>query len=313
MTAKLDTKIETVLVNLQDTDQPLAADTIYGLSDLNADDLKRLSAVWGGISLERRRSLIHRLIETAETNFDMDFGAVTRLALTDLDDEIRATAVEATWTDESPDMLRRLIALASGDIAETVRAAAVSALGQFILLGELGKFDTMLTRQAENVALKLYHDETESIDVRRRALEAIANCSREGVSEMIDESYEADDVRMRASALFAMGRSCDPKWAQVVLRELDSDDPEMRYEAARAAGELELHEAIPQLARLLDGDDREVMEMAVWSLGEIGGNQAQRLLDNLIEQAEEEGDDALVEAIQEAMEAASLAGEDLVF
>lgn len=307
------TKFEAVLVNLQDADQPLAAETIYGLSDLNADDLKRLSAVWGGIPLERRRPLIHRLVEAAETNFDMDFGAVTRLALTDLDDEVRATAVEATWTDESPDMLRRLIGLASGDHAETVRAAAVSALGQFILLGELSKFDPMLTRQAENVALKLYHNEREGVDVRRRALEAIANCGREGVSEMIEESYEDNDARMRASALFAMGRSCDPKWSPVVLRELDSGDPEMRYEAARAAGELELREALPQLARLLEGEDREVMEMAVWALGEIGGNQAQRLLDDLIEQAENASDDALVEAIEEAMEAASLAGEDLAF
>ncbi len=307
------TKFDALLVNLQDADHPLAAETIYGLSDLNTDDLKRLGAVWGGIPLERRRSLIHRLVEAAETNFDMDFGAVTRLALTDLDDEVRATAVEATWTDESPDMLRRLIGLASGDHAEGVRAAAVSALGQFILLGELGKYDPMLTRQAENVALKLYHNAAEAVDVRRRALEAIANCGREGVSEMIEESYQDGDARMRASALFAMGRSCDAKWSPVVLRELDSGDPEMRYEAARAAGELELRESVPQLARLLDGEDREVMEMAVWALGEIGGPQAQRLLDDLIEQAENAGDDALVEAIEEAMEAASLAGEDLVF
>jgi|SRR5581483_355028 HEAT repeat protein len=307
------TKFDAVLVNLQDVDRPLAAETIYGLSDLNTDDLKRLGAVWGGIPLERRRSLIHRLVEAAETNFDMDFGAVTRLALTDLDDEVRATAVEATWTDESPDMLRRLMGLASGDRAEAVRAAAVSALGQFILLGELGKYDPMLTRQAENVALKLYHNAAETVDVRRRALEAIANCGREGVSEMIEESYQHGDARMRASALFAMGRSCDPKWASVVLRELESGDPEMRYEAARAAGELELRESVPQLARLLDGEDREVMEMAVWALGEIGGKQAQQLLDDLIERAENAGDDALVEAIEEAMEAANLAGQDLAF
>ena len=109
-----------------------------------------------------------------------------------------------------------------------------------------------------------------------------------------------------------MGRSCDPKWASVVLRELDSTDPEMQYEAARTAGELELNEAIPHLAQLLESEDREVIEMAVWALGELGGNQAQRLLDDMIELAESAGDDAMVEAIQEAMESASLAGEDLV-
>src|SRR5579859_3579914 len=135
------TNFDEVLRDLGDADQPLKADTIYGLSDLNADDLKRLQASWGAIPTERRRSLVQRMAEATETNFDLDFTEVTRLTLTDLDDQVRETAVEAAWTDDSPDMATRLMAMASGDIAVSVRAAAVSALGRFILLGELEEFD----------------------------------------------------------------------------------------------------------------------------------------------------------------------------
>ncbi len=301
-----------VLTELGELDQPISGDTIYKMADLNADEYKQLQASWGGIPVERRRALMQRLTETSETNFDMDFGEVIRLALTDLDDQLRAIAIEAAWDDDTPDMATRLIAMASGDIAEDVRAAAVSALGRFILLGELGKYDRDLARRAENIALKLYNDKNEKLQVRRRALESIANCGREGVEGMIDEAYEHRDPQMRASAVFAMGRSCDAKYASIVLRELTSDDPEMRYEATRAAGELELRQAVPYLADILLENDREIMEMAVWSLGEIGGDEARRLLEDVMERADERGDDALAEAVEEALDAANLAGKDLV-
>src|SRR5258708_27342033 len=302
-----------VLRDLGDADQPLKADTIYGLSDLHADDLKRLQAAWGAIPTERRRSLVQRMAETIETNFDLDFADLARLALTDLDDQVRESAIEATWTDDSPDMATRLMAMASGDIAPSVRAAAVSALGRIILLGELEEFDPAVARRAQNVALKLYNDTSQSIDVRRRALEAVANCGREGVSEMIERSYADSNNLMRISAVFAMGRSCDQKWANIVLRELASENAELRYEAARAAGDLELKQAVSQLADILLENDREVLEVAIWALGEIGGDQAERLLEEAMERADEAGDDVLGEAIEEAMETASLAGHNLVF
>src|SRR5258708_13371693 len=114
---------------------------------------------------------------------------------------------------------------------------------------------------------------------------------------------------MRASAIFAMGRSFDHKWEPTVLQELGSDEPQMRYEAARAVGELQLHEALPQLAEMIADDDREIMEMAIWALGEIGGDEARRLLEDVIERADAAGDDSLADPVEEALEAASLPGD----
>ncbi len=304
---------ESILREIGDADQPLTAEVIYGLSDLDADKSSGLLKIWGAIPVERRRQLMQRLTEVSETNFEMDFTAVTRIALTDLDNELREAAIEASWIDDSPDLLRRLMTMASSDLSEQVRAAAASAMGRFILMGELGEFSADLSRQAENVALKLYKDEREPIEVRRRALEAVANCSRDGISEMIEQAYHAADDRMRLSAIFAMGRSCDAKWSPVVLHELVSEDPEMRFEAARTAGELELRESVPLLADILLEEDREIMQMAVWALGEIGGDKARRLLEDMMERADRDGDDDLADAVEEALEVANLVGEDLNF
>src|SRR5271165_267514 len=129
--------LEKVLSELGDVEQPLKADMIYRLVNLSPDDLKQLQARWGGIPVERRRSLVARIAETTETDFEVDFNELTQVALTDLDAEVRQAAIEASWIDESPELATRLIAMASGDISEDVQATAISALGRFILLGEL--------------------------------------------------------------------------------------------------------------------------------------------------------------------------------
>ena len=300
-----------LLQTLSNTDGPFPAATIYSLSNIQEEEFRRLTTAWGGFPVERRRSLMHRIAEVTETNFDMDFREVTRLALTDLDDEVREIAIESTWIDESTDMCNRLITMASADISPSVRAAAASALGRYILQGELEEFDAGVARQAQNVAIKLYQNPKEDLEVRRRALEAVSNCTRDGVDDMIEEGYASEHRAMRISAIYAMGRSYDSRWVDTVLQELSSDDPEIQFEAARAAGELEIKQAIPMLAELVSSDDREILEIAVWSLGEIGGSEANRLLEDLHEQAQEREDESLMEAIEEAMEAANLSVDSL--
>ncbi|MBC7814358.1 MAG: HEAT repeat domain-containing protein, partial [Burkholderiales bacterium] len=118
--------------------------------------------------------------------------------------------------------------------------------------------------------------------------------------------------RMQVSSVFAMGRNYDANlWGDIVLRELDSSDAEMLYEAARAAGELELVPAVMALSHLAFSDDREVKEVAIWSLGEIGGNESLRVLAALADAADEESDDDLTDAIQDAIGSATTAGGDL--
>ncbi|MGQ9849700.1 MAG: HEAT repeat domain-containing protein [Aggregatilineaceae bacterium] len=296
---------------LLDTDAPFTAETIYSLSDLEGEYLERFRTLWPEIPVERRRSLILRLVETAETNFELDFSAIIHPALDDPDDEVRITAMEGVLEDSPRPVIERLMRIARSDASSAVRASAVKTLGQFVLQGELGKLSAALSERLQDLLFDLYLDLSEDLDVRRRALEAIGNCGREGVSELIREAYDADELPMRVSAVFAMGRSCDERWVSQILDELSSEHPEMRYEAARAAGELELRPALARLIELAYEDDREIQEMAIWALGEIGGKQATRALNELAALAEAQEDDELAEAVAEAQASATLSGEDL--
>ncbi len=297
---------------LRDPDASLTAEAIYALSDLDGAHLAQFRVLWGEMPVARRRMLIARLVETAETNFELDFSTIVHPALDDPDADVRAAAIEGILEDSPRRIIERLMHLAQGDPISAVRAAAARALGQFVLLGELGKLSETLSARLQDLLLDLYSNLREDLDVRRRALEAIGNCGREGVAELIREAYYADELPMRVSALFAMGRSCDERWASRIMDELSSERPEMRFEAARAAGELELRPAVTRLIELAYEDDREIQEMAIWALGEIGGKQANHALDQLAALAAAQEDDVLADAIAEAQSASSLAGDDLL-
>lgn len=306
--------LETTLAALESNTEGAANTVIfYGLSNLGESDLSRVREVWGGLPLEYRQKLLHQLVDVSEANFELDYRSLGIMALDDEDAESRTAAIELLWEDETLDVMNRLIEIAQWDESVQVRAGAAGALGRYILLGELGDLPETETVRAQDVVVNMLTDADEDVEVRRRALEAIANCSHDIVVEAIQEAFDSDDPRMQASAVFAMGRTYDSRWNSFVLREIANPDPAVRYEAARASGELEIEEAVPHLARLAQGRDREIKEVAIWSLGEIGGSYALRVLGALADAAEKDEDDDLLDAIDEAIGNASLAGKDLDF
>jgi HEAT repeat protein len=284
----------------------------YGLSDLNDEELAALRGVWAILKPTTRRKVMRRVAETAETNFDMDYSAVGRLGLEDSDAEVRQAAIEALAEDRGLDLMHRFIALSQDDNARDVRAAATSALGGFILAGELGELPESETEIAQMAAIQLLNDTTQPVEVRRRALEAISNCGNEIVPDAVREAYERGNRQMRVSAVYAMGRTCDPSWREIVMRELSSEDPEMRFEAARAAGELEMRSAVPTLAQLTRDADSEIREIAVWSLGEIGGEDAMKVLRKIARDAERAKNDDFLAVIEDAIQSASIGSDDLL-
>jgi HEAT repeat protein len=303
-------KFQRTLTLLRNPEASFTAEAIYSLSDLDGERLQAFQTVWSELPAERRRSLVLRLVETAETNFELDFSAIIIPALHDSDPEVRLAAVEGILEESPRSVIERLMHIAQEDPYSEVRAGAIKALGQFVLLGELGKLPGPLNLRLQDMLLALHRNLNEDLDVRRRALEAIGNCGREGVNDMIREAYYADELPMRASAVFAMGRTCDDVWLPQIREELSSDYPEMRYEAARAAGELELRQVLPRLAELAYEDDREIQEMAIWALGEIGGKTARKVLKELALLADSGDDEELADAIAEAQAVAALSGTD---
>ncbi|MBN1427871.1 MAG: HEAT repeat domain-containing protein [Anaerolineae bacterium] len=300
---KHDDLFSALLVNLLETDKPLRAALIYRLSDPLPSEMAAFEAVWPTAPVERRRLLMSRLAETSEASIEVDFSTVSLFALQDADAEVRRQAIEALWENEQPSTMRKLIALAQSDPDARVRAAAAIALGQFVLLGELEDIEPMIAKEAEEALLQICHFQEEELEVRRRALESIALSSRQEVEPLIEEAARHADLKMQASALFAMGRNGDSRWIPHISDALRSPISELCFEATRAAGEIGLTTAVPHLIRFAHSHDREIKEMAIWSLGEIGGVEAQNALFAL---ADEETDEDLIEAIEDASNMATL-------
>ncbi len=293
---------EDYLRQLADETQALSIASLYQLSGLDEDNLALFELAWPAVPARRRREILRHLVDITEINFEMECDAVFGIGLTDDDPEVREAAIDGLWISEDVKQVSPLLRMMLHDPAARVRAAAAGSLARYVLLNELGKIPPrhqVVVRETLAALRATIANSQETLDVRRRAVEAIAYSSEDDVPGIIREAYNSPDSKMRASALCGMGRSADNQWQSAVIKELESSNPELRYEAARAAGELETRKAVPLLGALLDDPDREVRSMAVWALGQIGGTRARQLLQKCCEEGDEELGEAASEAIEE--------------
>jgi HEAT repeat protein len=104
---------------------------------------------------------------------------------------------------------------------------------------------------------------------------------------------------MKVSAIFAMGRQGDQRWADTLLKELDSEVEELQYEAVRAAGEACLDKAASRLKDLALADDKDLQLEAIWSLGKIGGEGVSEFLYDLADDEDKEVREIAEAALEE--------------
>ena len=270
--------VEDTLKNLKNEAEPISVAGLFALSGLDRADLDQVRSVWGGLSDDRRQAAMRHLVDITEDNFEVDFSPIYRLGLNDQDPMVRTAAIEGLWEDDDAALIAPLLKLLA-DPVESVRGAAAGALGRFVYAGELEDIPAGKVAPVISALKTTYANPAETLDVRRRALEALGFLGYDEVGDLIRQGYQHIEQPMRLSAVFAMGRSADDEhWGETVVGELNSSDPEMRFEAARACGELEYPPAVRRLAELLDDVDEDVQQAAVWSLGQIGGDKARQLL-----------------------------------
>jgi len=293
-------RFDDVLRALQNEAEPVSGSALFSLSDLGARETTALERLWPDLPIGRRRALIDDLAELAEANFEVEFFAVFRIAMDDDDPEVRRNAITALWESEDAKLIAPLLDRLAHDPDADVRAASASALGRFVYMGEVDEIPTTQLQRVEAALLSAFAG-TGPAEVRRRALEALAFSSRADIPALIQSAYESPDPQFRVSALFAMGRSADERWAETVLNELQSTDNELRFEAARSAGELELDGAVGPLRKLLIDPDLQIREAAIWSLGQIGGNEARLALEALLTRTRDHDErDFIEEALENA-------------
>jgi len=294
----MSSPLERYLAELNDLSKPLLTAKLVDLSDLFPEEAEVFLREWPGIDAERRRQIAGRLADLAEDNLELDFDVVFRACLDDADGEVRAQAAGGLWGSEERSLIEPLIRLLIEDEEHAVRAAAADALGQFALLAELGDLPEGDAHRVEEALIRAFEKGDEQLYVRCRVLEAIGPLSKPHIEEMIRQAYRSDLLELQVSALYAMGRNCNPGWLPVILKELRSHNPQLRFEAVRACAELEAGEAVPHLLELTRDSDPEVQLSAIGALGQIGSSEAKEGLQECLENPE----DKIREAAQEALE-----------
>ncbi len=285
----------TLLQALQDESQFFPTEGYYRLSDLSPEEARVIEEIWPTLSVERRRALVEDMHEYLEISHQFSFLEVGLIALQDPDPYIRYKAVEILWFEEDPRLIAMLLKHLREDPDEQVRAITAAALADYVFQGEIEEIPEEQFRAILEALLEVLRDENESPQVRYRALEAVSFAS--SVPEVLSwiertyrQSMENDDEEGLRAALFAMGRSADPRWTQYVALHLHDRRPSVRAEAATAAGRLEMTRAIPDLLHLLEDANKYVRMAAATALGELGGanEEVARALRKALRRAEDE-------------------------
>lgn len=291
--------LDLLLQQLADENRAVHTIKLAGLSDLPRSAAATVYAALARLSARRRLDVVRAMTEQAEANVHLNFLAILRECLADSAAEVRKVAIDGLWEDERPTLVAPLARLLAEDESPEVRAAAAISLSRFVLLGVLGEISDVHAQRAAQAMRTAWSRPGEVVEVRRRALEGLAYTDEDGVEDLIEAAYYDENALMRQSALFAMGRTADRRWARVVLTELGSREPAMRYEAAGAAGELGLTAAVRPLIKLLDDADGAVREMAAAALGKVGGREARRALEACLQSGDRSLADAAADALDE--------------
>lgn len=265
------------------------------------------------LTKEEKIGFLTRVVEGED--YSTDYWPVLRDYLEDKDAQVRSLALDGLWDYPTPELIAPLFEIARNDPSQKVRSKAIVTLGRYIYEGNMAVYDfdwgamEELMREDElpeedflrvkDFLLELVRDEGQPLDLRRFAIEALSFLNEPEVQDHIEAAYTHPDVNMKVSAIFAMGRQGDQRWADSLLKELDSEVKDLQYEAVRAAGEACLDKAAPRLKDLALVDDKNLQLEAIWALGKIGGESVSEFLYDLADDEDGEVREMAEAALEE--------------
>ena len=290
-------EFEEFLTELKEGESAPRYSQLLQLSGMTPESQETFEAAWSTLAPQRKRETLDRMAELSEDNLELDFDSVFRTALADGDAGVRADAVRGLWECEDRTVVRPLLAVLEKDSAVEVRAAAATALGRFADLAREGKLLSRDEERIQKALLAAIGRDGEDMEVRRRAIEAIASLDSPERDRIIRAAYESGDAGLLQSSIHAMGRSSSSQWLPDALRESGNESPAIRYEAAVTCGHLGDETVVPELITMVQDEDAQVRLAAVRALGEVGGPLAKQALLKCLEL----GDEALKQAAEEAI------------
>jgi len=286
-----------------DSGKPVPYGVLAELSGISSDEAARLATGWERWPIERVRELLVRLSDLIEDDARVEFEAVFKAGLYSTDGKARSLAVAGLAGCGDRSVIGRVVEILATDEFEEARVAAAMTLANLCSLARDGKLHRRDGERLSAALTGVLEKENETVNVRRRALEAVAVFPGSRVERLIEAAATGEEPLMRQSALFAMGRTSDPRWLGYVIGEMDSPEAAIRFEATLALGQI-ADFAHPQHARhlgqleaVLDDTDLDVQVAAVTTLQNIGGEDARALLRAAVESPEP----AVAKAAREAL------------
>ena len=135
---------------------------------------------------------------------------------------------------------------------------------------------------------------------------AIGYFDGEDINTLIKDAFFSDNIRVKSSAIRAMGISSNPIWLSLILSDLDDVYPSITVSSIEAVGMLGDGDYANWLMKYLSDEDVDIQIAAVKSLAIIGNEVARgailQFVDEL-QESEEDLDDDLLAAINVAIQA----------
>jgi hypothetical protein len=192
-----------------------------------------------------------------------------------------------------------------GDEPDEVRAAAAIALGPALEHGDIDGFDDpedvpiseKTFRIIQDTLRELYQEGDLPKEVRRRVLEGAVRAPQEWHVEAVREAFSSDDPDWRLTAAFCA--EYVKGFDKQILDCLGSDNEHIHYHAVIASGNWSLDEAWDHVAGLLESTatDKPLMMAAIDAVVSIRPDEAEALLGDLLDSADEDIADAAYEAL----------------
>jgi hypothetical protein len=222
-------------------------------------------------------------------------------------DRLAAAELAGDLTVVNDQLADSLVAvISSPNEPEQLRAKAAIALGPVLEQSETDGFeddpdDVPITERTfhriQSSFQKLYLDNSNPKEVRRRILEASVRAPEGWHANAIRAAYSSGDQDWMLTAVFAM------RWVKgfddQILEALKSTDAEVHYEAVEAAGKWGLDAAWPHIAAIVE--DREspkpLLLAAIGAVANIRPEEAVEILLGLADSDDEEIAEAAEEAI----------------
>lgn len=271
------------------------------LSDVRQDVAREIRSRWPSIARDDRLTIVQQMSHVASSDITRNFERVLAIAADDPDATIREVAVEGLWECTSDRLYGHLLDMAGNEESPRVRASLARTFSHFLSRTDLGA--SLAERRGEtcNALLQMAANDPD-YTVRNEALSGLGHCPSPQLDQLIRDGLTSGEFESISAALRAIGNSGAIRWQVELEDALKSDDEEIRAEAATAIKLSGDQRFIDSLTDIATEDEGEPQLAAIAALGEIGGPQAIRILQQLTDNE----DEAVVEAADDAIDAATL-------